>query len=98
MEVLKYSLPATQKINRRAHVGVVGSGDLEIILEPHEEVATEVTVRTGVNGFKGTWDAVVERFFSENDIAAKVIINDFGATPGVVKIRLSQALEVTLND
>lgn len=97
MEILKYNLIANKKINQRAHIGVVGSGDLEVIFEPLEENKTEIIVKTGVNGFKETWDAVVNRFFEENDIAARIHINDFGATPGVVKIRLSQALEVAQN-
>lgn len=98
MEKITYTLPATKKIKKPAHVGVVGSGDLEIIMEPSDASLSEVTIRTGINGFKKTWDAVIHRFFEENDIAAKVLINDFGATPGVVKIRLSQALEVSTND
>lgn len=94
MEVLKYTLPANQKVSHSAHVGVVGSGDLEVIMEPNEENMVKITVRTGINGFKKTWDALIHRFFEENDVAVNVKINDFGATPGVVKIRLSQALEV----
>ena len=95
MEVLTYRLPATKKIAKKANVGVVGSGDLEILMRPNSKDEVEVYVRTGVNGFKATWDAIIERFFNENDIAAKVTINDFGATPGVVQIRLAQALEVS---
>lgn len=94
MEILKYNLAGNKKINQRAHVGVVGSGDLEVIFEPQEENNSNIVVKTGVNGFKANWDAIIERFFEENDIAARIHINDFGATPGVVKIRLSQALEV----
>ena len=30
-------------------------------------------------------------------IQAKIVINDFGATPGVVALRLAQALEVSEN-
>lgn len=98
MEVLTYTLPATKKINQAAHVGVVGSGDIEVIMEPHDEAVSTITIRTGIIGFKKTWDALIHRFFEENDIAANIKINDFGATPGVVKIRLSQALEVSKND
>lgn len=98
MEILKYNLIANKKINQRAHVGVVGSGDLEVIFEPQKENNLNIIVKTGVNGFKDNWDAVIERFFEENDIVARIQINDFGATPGVVKIRLSQALEVAQND
>ncbi len=63
-------------------------------MEPNEENMVKITVRTGIKGFKKTWDVLIHRFFEENDVAVNVKINDFGATPGVVKIRLSQALEV----
>lgn len=97
METLTYTFPATKSIESKTHVGVVGSGDLEIIMEPHDVPYAEVTIRTGITGFKETWSSVLERFFSQNDIAAKVRINDFGATPGVVTIRLAQALEVIMD-
>lgn len=98
MEIITYTFPATQRIDGRAHVGVVGSGDLEIIMEPNDLPIAEIMIRTGVTGYKATWEAVMERFFIQNDIAAKVKINDFGATPGMVAIRLAQALEVSIHD
>ncbi|MEH7119438.1 malonate decarboxylase subunit delta [Neobacillus vireti] len=94
MEKLMFRFPATKKVQSNAHVGVVGSGDLEILMEPSELAYAEVFVRTGTTGFKETWNAVLERFFSQHDFSAIVKINDFGATPGVVTLRLSQALEV----
>ncbi len=36
MEQLEFTYPAKRKVNKRAHVGVVGSGDLEVLLEPLE--------------------------------------------------------------
>jgi malonate decarboxylase delta subunit len=98
LESFNYTFPATRKIVNRAHVGVVGSGDLEVMIEPYEESQTVVTIRTGITGFKDTWEAIIQRFFTQHDVAAKVKINDFGATPGVVTIRLAQALEVSLFD
>lgn len=98
MERITYTFPATKKIDRFTHVGVVGSGDLEIMMEPSGNSQTEVTIRTGITGFKNTWESVIQRFFAQHDVAAIVKINDFGATPGVVKLRLEQALEVSCND
>lgn len=97
LEVLTYSFPATKKIESQAHIGVVGSGDLEIIMKPSDKEYTEVTIRTGTTGFNDTWKSVLERFFSQNEVSAKIKINDFGATPGVVSLRLAQALEVSCN-
>ena len=92
MEQHTYSFPGTIPVSRRAHVGVVGSGDLEVLVEPADRGAT-VDLRTSVDGYGETWHAVLERFFSRADIAATVQINDFGATPGTVSLRLSQAVE-----
>ncbi|WP_096203170.1 malonate decarboxylase subunit delta [Bacillus sp. FJAT-45350] len=98
MEKLSFQYKATKTLSRQAYVGVVGSGDLEILLEPLEDQQTEVLVRTSVNGFQEIWEAVLERFFATNDFAAKVEINDFGATPGVVSLRLAQAVEVAVHE
>ncbi|MBT2582823.1 malonate decarboxylase subunit delta [Planococcus sp. ISL-109] len=98
MENFTFTFPATNKIDRFAHVGVVGSGDLEVLMEPSSDLQTEVTIRTGITGFETTWEPLIQRFFTQHDIAAKVKINDFGATPGVVKLRLEQALEVAANE
>ena len=39
------------------------------------------------------WRTVLERFFARNPVAADFELNDFGATPGVVVLRLRQAIE-----
>jgi malonate decarboxylase delta subunit len=36
---------------------------------------------------------VLDRFFTRYDGAARIEINDFGATPGVVALRLAEAVE-----
>ncbi|MBG9755836.1 malonate decarboxylase subunit delta [Lysinibacillus sphaericus] len=97
MEKLIYSFPASKVLENRVHVGVVGSGDLEVLVEPTNAQETVVEIRTGITGYSETWRQVIERFFSQNDVSAHITINDFGATPGVVSIRLAQALEVSKN-
>jgi len=94
MESFSLKFPAAKKVVRRAHVGVVGSGDLEILLVPGQQNHTEFIVRTAADGFQDLWQNVFERFVASNDIDANITINDFGATPGVVGIRLAQALEI----
>lgn len=93
MEQLKFSYPARSPVARRVHVGVVGSGDLEILLEPSADQQAHVTVTTSVAGFAVVWRHVLDRFFSRFDGAAAIEINDAGATPGVVLLRLEQAAE-----
>jgi malonate decarboxylase delta subunit len=93
METLNYEYEAKGPLTRRAHVGVVGSGDLEVLFEPSSSPTTQVRVRTSAQGYAQVWKAVLDRFFSGFASAAKVEINDFGATPGTVTLRLQQAAE-----
>jgi malonate decarboxylase delta subunit len=95
MEQIELSYPATKRVSKRAHVGVVGSGDLEVLLEPAEGEIATVFIRTSVNGFRDTWKAVLDRFFTNYDGAARIQINDAGATPGNVMLRLEQAVEAS---
>jgi malonate decarboxylase delta subunit len=90
---LDYAL-ANRRISRRAHVGVVGSGDLEVLMEPSTGQGAHVSITTSVNGFRDTWKAVFDRFFSKCDFAVLIQVNDAGATPGGVSLRLEQAVEV----
>jgi malonate decarboxylase delta subunit len=95
MELLEFDYPsATRRVTRKAHVGVVGSGDMEVLMEPAEKDGAHVSIRTSVNGFGGSWKAVLDRFFSRFDGAVRIYINDAGATPGSVMLRLEQAVEV----
>jgi malonate decarboxylase delta subunit len=73
----------------------VGSGDLEVLLEPAEAGGSHVFIRTSVDGFRDTWKAVLDRFFAKYDGAVLIQINDAGATPGSVLLRLEQAVEVS---
>jgi malonate decarboxylase delta subunit len=95
MEHITFEYPAAQRsITKRAHVGVVGSGDMEVLLEPSPRNGAHVEITTSVNGFRDAWKAVFDRFFSKFDGAVRIQINDAGATPGSVLLRLEQAVEV----
>jgi len=54
-----------------------------------------VRVCTGVDGYGQSWKHVLDRFFSRYHGAVAIGINDFGATPGMVALRLQQALEAS---
>lgn len=95
METHEFRFPATGTVERPAHVGVVGSGDLEVLMAPAGGQEATVVVRTSVEGYGTIWKAVMERFLARHDVAAAIEINDFGATPGVVALRLAQALEIS---
>jgi malonate decarboxylase delta subunit len=95
MEQIEFNYPAKRKVPKRAHVGMVGSGDLEVLLEPAEDEVARVFIRTSVDGFCDIWKSVLDRFFTKYDGAARIQINDAGATPGSVQLRLQQAVKVS---
>jgi malonate decarboxylase delta subunit len=74
-------------------VGVVGSGNLEVLLEPGTPPACSVHVQTSAHGFGPIWQAVLDDFHARHDLAGvRVSIHDMGATPAVVSLRLDQAV------
>ncbi len=70
---------------------MVGSGDLEILLFQQTNKKPPFQC-TGSDGFGDVWQNVLTRF-ERYPISAQIVINDFGATPGVVYLRLTQAME-----
>ena len=73
-------------------VGVVGSGNLEVLIEPAAAAQCRVRVETSARGFGAVWQAVLEDFHDRHGLAGvQVSINDMGATPAVVSLRLDQA-------
>lgn len=96
METFDFQYPAGQPATGRVMVGVVGSGDLEVLLEPGTPGETRIRVTTSVNGYGAVWQAQLDRLFkadAQGWPAALVEINDFGATPGVVGMRVAQAFQ-----
>lgn len=94
METLSFAFPAGLPARQRAQVGCVGSGDLEVLLEPGQAGTLSIQVVTSVNGSAERWRHLFERMFAgATPPALNVDIHDFGATPGVVRLRLEQALE-----
>lgn len=76
------------------HAGVVGSGDLEVLIEKENNEGKAVfQVNTKVVGFDEVWEAVLQRFVSRSGLGnVRVSINDNAATPAVVTKRLQQAI------
>ena len=79
-------------------VGVVGSGNLEVLIEPAPlSGACEIEVRTAAVGFGATWQAVMADFHERWKLKdTRICINDMGATPAVVSLRLDQAAQSLL--
>ncbi|HAT33783.1 MAG TPA: malonate decarboxylase acyl carrier protein [Janthinobacterium sp.] len=102
METLQYrfehgsrALPARPQM-----VGVVGSGNLEVLIESAPSGgACVVDISTAATGFGATWEAVMNDFHQRWQLAdVRVAINDMGATPAVVSLRLDQAVETALGE
>ena len=76
-------------------VGVVGSGNLEVLFEPQPlDGKVRFVISTSVQGFDETWEAVVGTFAERYKLGDLVVtINDAGATPAVVSLRLMQAVQ-----
>lgn len=97
MEQLRFTYDGLKASDRGAYAiaGVVASGDLEILVE-REELGgrCEVEIHTSVQGFEKTWRAVTQSFVSARALAnTRITINDSGATPAVVNLRLAQAAQ-----
>jgi malonate decarboxylase delta subunit len=96
METLEFrfdSNPVTRAADP-ALCGVVGSGNLEILVKTGAEPAIcRVSIKTSARGFGETWRAVLGDFATRHPAGGTAIaINDMGATPAVVSLRLAQAL------
>ena len=76
-------------------VGVVGSGNLEILFEPRPLAGMiRFEIDTSITGFEPTWRAVLGDFAEKHRVGDLLVtINDAGATPSVVALRLAQAAE-----
>lgn len=93
MEQLQFTYPGQHSISKNVRVGNVGSGDLEVLLQPNSNPQIDVNISTSINHRHEVWQVILTRAFDEVGEAMSVTINDFGATPGVINLRLAQAFE-----
>jgi len=95
LETLHFTFPGTPPGGSFAPqlVGVVGSGNLEVLLEAADQPGCSVRVETSARGFAPIWQAVLDDFHARHPLAGvRISINDMGATPAVVSLRLDQAV------
>ncbi len=99
MENLHFGLAAPRAARgkrKTALVGVVASGNLEVLLE--REGAQDrcvIDVSTAAHGFSALWEAVIGDFVSRHAAGGlRVSINDGGARPDAVSLRLAQAVRL----
>jgi len=98
LQEMKFSFKAEGEITsipqKWSHTGVVGSGDMEVLIFQKDlDDKVNIKVITPVKGFDDIWKRVLEKFVMDTRIGNVVIeINDNNSTPYMVSMRLKQAL------
>ncbi len=101
MEICQFSYSVNQTVKPKVQVqvGVVASGDLEVLLVSDESKELKVSVISSADNSKARWDALFKRLVAQDDFfGAQMTIHDFGATPGVARLRIEQSLEEARHD
>jgi malonate decarboxylase delta subunit len=99
MEKLSFKLNAPKSAGgsrAQAIVGVVASGNLEVLLERASpaDICT-IDIATAVHGFGAVWEAVVRDFVARRAAGGlRISVNDGGARPDTVALRLAQGVRM----
>ncbi len=94
MENITLSFPASRSLSGKALAGVVGSGDMEVLFTASDAQTLTIDITTSVDNSNARWKALFERLGLINGLpGGQMIIHDFGATPGVARIRIEQVFE-----
>ena len=85
MEKVTLTLQAPKTLDKNVQLqnGVVSSGD-----------TLTVIIKSSVDNSAERWKALFSRIQQFNSLpAGRMLINDFGASPGVVRLRVEQVLD-----
>lgn len=98
MNVLNFDFTSqpVADVTKEVICGVVGSGNLEVLVSPlANSKNSKFIVDTSVTGFDHIWEAVLQDFSDRYAVGGlEFKVNDMGATPAVVSLRLSQAINI----
>ena len=99
MEILHFDIAApiaAAGTRKMALVGVVASGNLEVLVERGEAPGRcAIEISTAAHGFRDLWDAVVADFVGRRAAGGlRIAINDGGARPDTVSLRLAQGVRM----
>jgi malonate decarboxylase delta subunit len=99
MEQLRFELQAATQargVRAQAILGVVASGNLEVLVERVQDPAhCTVEIATASHGFGAVWEAVLADFVARYATGGlRITINDGGARPDTVSLRLAQAVRL----
>ena len=99
MEKLSFKLNAPHRAGgtrAQAIVGVVASGNLEVLLERSSaaDICT-IDIATAARGFGAVWEAVIRDFVARRAAGGlRISVNDGGARPDTVALRLAQGVRM----
>ncbi len=94
MEKIELTYPGTINKGKPVLAGVVGSGDLEVLFKPGSTAQLAIIVRTSVDGSILRWQRLFDRIATSRQLpAGELVVHDFGATPGVARVRIEQVFE-----
>ena len=99
MQELSLTYPAGQKLTKYVgvQVGVVSSGDMEVLFVPDDSTNLEIEIVSSADNSAKRWQDLFERLSLFTCFpAGKMQIHDFGATPGVARLRIEQSFEEAL--
>lgn len=99
MEKLSFTLKAARPASgtrRQVITGVVASGNLEVLAERVLPADTcTIDIATAARGFGEVWEAVIADFVIRRPAGGlHLSINDGGARPDTVALRLAQAVRL----
>lgn len=99
MEKLSFRMDAPKRAGgsrKQAIVGVVASGNLEVLLErvTPPDICT-IEIATAAHGFGAVWEAVIHDFVACRAAGGlRISVNDGGARPDTVALRLAQGVRM----
>lgn len=100
METYKFTLPAKKNYSAAIKIqnGLVSSGDMEVLFCSNNTTTLDVTVKTSVDNSEKRWEALLGRIADFNSVpAGTLLVHDFGASPGVARLRIEQTFDEAEN-
>ncbi|WP_115717597.1 malonate decarboxylase acyl carrier protein [Gallaecimonas mangrovi] len=92
METFELTVDAKPQPLGRALVGCVASGDLEVMIEPNNANQAQLLITSNCAN-RRRWQHIVAAIAASQTLPAmRMDIHDFAATPGVIRLRIEQAL------
>jgi malonate decarboxylase delta subunit len=97
MDTFHIVRPARKAPINQTLVGYVGSGDLEVMIDYSDNSQADIYIHSSSSAGEQRWLALIERIEANQPLPMmRMDIHDFSATPGVIRLRLEQALEQAL--